>query len=203
MKTWQQYMAAMVVGTLGAVDCASAQDSTNVTTTTTDTTGMTSTTSTTTQQTTSPDLSLYREQEFSIDLFGSGSINNETINHLSANDVQHHSMVGGGGGMNFFFTRYLGVGGEGEYERSNHHFLDSGSGNLILRLPVANTGIAPYVFGGGGHQFDQIDQNFGQAGGGIEFRFTRNVGIFVDARYVFAVKTEDYGVGRFGLRLSF
>lgn len=184
-------MTVMALGTLGAVYCANAQDSTTTTTTTT------------TQRTTSTDLSLYRSQEFSVDLFGSGSINNETINHLSGNGVEHHSMVGGGGGVNFFFTRYLGIGGDGDYENSNHHFLDSGSGNLIFRLPVANTGIAPYVFGGGGHQFDQIDQNFGQAGAGVEFRFAAHIGLFLDARYVFAVKTENYGVGRAGLRFSF
>jgi hypothetical protein len=191
MKKWQQYLTAMVVGTLGAVYCANAQDSASTTTTTT------------TQQNTSPDLSLYRDQEFSIDLFGSGSINNETINHLSGNSVEHHSLVGGGGGVNFFFTRYLGVGGEGYYENSNHHFLDSASGNLIGRLPIGDSGIAPYIFGGGGHQFDQIDQNFGQAGAGIEFRLAQHVGLFLDARYVFAVKTQDYGVGRAGLRFSF
>jgi hypothetical protein len=67
MKKWQQYMTAMVVGTLGAVYCANAQDSASTTTTTT------------TQQNTTSDFSLYRDHEFSIDLFGSGSINNETI----------------------------------------------------------------------------------------------------------------------------
>ncbi len=190
MKKWQQCVTAMMVGTLGAVYCASAQDSATAAT------GAT-------QQSSSPDFSLYLGNEFSIDLFGSGSINNETINHLSGNTVEHHSLVGGGGGVNYFFTRYLGVGGEGYYESSNHHFLDSGSGNLILRLPVANTGIAPYIFGGGGHQFDQIEQTFGQAGGGLEFRFTKHFGLFVDARYVFADKTQNYGVGRAGFRFSF
>jgi hypothetical protein len=190
MKNWQ-HITAIILGTLGAIHYANAQDSTSTTTTTT------------TQQNTTSDLSLYRDQEFSIDLFGSGSINNETINHLSGNSVEHHSLVGGGGGVNFFFCRYVGVGAEGEYENSSHHFLDSASGNLILRLPIADTGIAPYIFGGGGHQFDQIDQNFAQGGAGVEFRFTEHIGLFLDARYVFADKTEDYGVGRAGLRFSF
>ena len=82
MKKWQQYMAAMVVGTLGAVDCANAQDSTNVTTTTTDNDGREQ--ATRAQQLNKPQAPICpytgMGQNFPSDLFGSGSINNETIN---------------------------------------------------------------------------------------------------------------------------
>jgi len=72
-----------------------------------------------------------------------------------------------------------------------------------VRVPIFNTGIAPYVFGGAGHQFDLVQQTFGQAGGGIEFRFVRHIGLFVDARAVFPEKTKTYGEARAGLRISF
>ena len=145
----------------------------------------------------------YRPQELSLDLFGTGSVGEQTIDHISGARLRHDGRLGGGVGLNYFFTRYVGVGGDAYTENQDPCFIYSASGNLILRLPLADTGIAPYVFGGGGYQFDEVAQHFAQAGAGVEFRFNQQVGIFVDARYVIADKTQNYGVGRAGLRISF
>ena len=196
MKKLQLCMTAAILGMFGVICCAYAQDSTTTTTTTT-------------QQTTAsgdvlPADAFYRADELSIDAFGSGSIGQQTINHISGNRIQKNGRAGAEGvGVNYFFTRYIGISGDAYSENTAHNFVDSASGNLIGRIPIGNTGVAPYVFGGGGHQFDEIEQNFAQAGGGIEFRFAENVGFFVDARYVFADKTQNYGVGRAGIRLNF
>jgi hypothetical protein len=196
MRKWQLCMMAAVLGTFGAICCANAQDSTT----------------TITQQNTmsngslpDSDSNLYRAQEFSVDLFGSGSIDQYTIDHLTGERIRHNGVLGGGAGINLFLTRYLGIGGDANFERTAHQNIESPSGNLILRLPIADSGLAPYVFGGGGHQFDENDsgQNFAEGGGGIEFRFEKDIGLFVDARYVFAQKTENYGMARAGLRLNF
>jgi hypothetical protein len=192
MKKWQQYLTVAVFGTLGAVYCANAQDSTTTTTTTA-----------TSQQATTSDTLFYRAQELSIDAFGSGSLSERTIAHISGNRINQNGRLGAGAGINYFFCRYVGVGGDAYTENTAHNFIDSASGNLIGRLPIGNTGIAPYIFGGAGHQFDEVEQTFGQAGAGIEFRFAQHIGFFVDARYVFPGKTDNYGVGRAGLRLSF
>jgi len=192
-------MAAAILGTLGATCSANAQDSTTTTTTTT------------TQQSTASDnafqdsafSAFYRADELSIDAFGSGSIGEQTIDHISGDRIQKNGRAGAGAGVNYFFTRYIGIGGDAYSENTAYHFIDSASGNLIGRLPIGDTGVAPYIFGGGGHEFDEVEQNFAQAGGGIEFRFAENLGFFVDARYVFADKTQGYGVGRAGLRLNF
>jgi hypothetical protein len=185
MKKWQQYVTAAAIGILGA-DCnIEAQDATI------------------NQQNTALGNPFYRAQEFSLDIFASGSLGEQTINHISGNRVEHNGRLGAGAGANYFFTRYIGVGGDAFTENTAHNFIDSASGNLIGRLPIADTGIAPYIFGGAGHQFDEVEQTFGQAGGGIEFRFAQHIGFFVDARYVFADRTENYGVGGAGLRLSF
>jgi hypothetical protein len=146
---------------------------------------------------------LYSSQEVSVDMFGMCSVGEQTIDHLSGNRLRDNGRLGVGGGLNYFFCRYVGVGGEAYSENPEHSFIDSTSGNLIGRLPIGETGLAPYVFGGGGYEFDNVEQKFAQAGGGLEFRFTKNIGIFTDARYVFADKTENYGVGRAGLRISF
>lgn len=183
-------MAAAILGTL-AVHCANAEDSTT----------------TTTLQSTAPgrlpDSDLYRAQEFSVDLFGIGAIDQRTIDHFSGNRVKHNGVLAGGAGINYFFTRYIGIGGDAYVEHPDHHYIETPSANLIVRIPILDTGFAPYVFGGGGYQFDQAGQDFAQGGGGVEFRFEKNIGLFVDGRYVFTEKTENYAVARAGIRLSF
>jgi hypothetical protein len=193
MKKWQQCMTAAVLGTLGAVYCAHAQDSTTTI----------NQQNTINQSNITPDYSFYRAQELSLDLFGSGSVGQQTIDHFTGGRIEHNGRLGAGAGLNYFFCRYVGVGGDAYTESTRHDFIDSASGNLIGRLPIGDTGIAPYIFGGGGYQFDEVSQRFGQFGAGIEFRFCKNVGLFVDARYVVADKTDNYGVGRAGLRFSF
>jgi len=186
MKKWLQYTVAVVFGTLSVAYGVNAQDSAS-----------------NNQSDTALDSRLYRPNELSVDLFGTGSIGQQTINHLSGDRINHHGKLGAGAGLNYFFCRYLGIGGDAYAENTDRSFVDSTSGNLIARLPIGESGLAPYIFGGGGYQFDEVRQSFGQAGGGLEFRFTPNWGVFVDARYVMADKTENYGVARAGLRLSF
>ena len=103
------------------------------------------------------DFSLYRAQELSIDLFGSGSINQQTINHISGDRVTDNGRFGAGAGLNCFFCRHIGIGADAYFENTDHRFIDSTSGNLIGRLPIGDTGIAPYIFAGGGYQFDQVE----------------------------------------------
>lgn len=145
----------------------------------------------------------YRDHEFSIDVFAGGSLGEQTIDHLSGDRIHRNGRLAVGAGANIFFTKYVGIGGDGYSENTTGPFVDYVYGNLILRFPIVNTGIAPYIFGGGGYQFDPISQPLADGGGGIEFRFSPNVGIFVDARYVFADKTDNFGVGRLGFRFSF
>jgi len=145
----------------------------------------------------------YRSCELSLDGFGTGSIGKYTIDHLSGERIRHHGKLGAGLGLNYFFIRNLGVGVEAYSENTTGVFVDNASANLILRLPLGQSGFAPYVFGGGGYQFDRLRASFGQAGGGAEFRFIRHVGVFVDARMVLPDKAKYYGVGRLGLRFAF
>jgi hypothetical protein len=145
----------------------------------------------------------YRANELSVDAFGSGSIGEYTINHLSSNRVRENTRFGAGAGINYFFTKNIGIGGDAYSENTTGAFVDSASGSLILRLPLGQSGFAPYIFGGGGYQFDMAKQAFAQAGGGMEYRFTRHVGVFIDARGVVPHETKYYGVGRLGLRFAF
>jgi len=146
---------------------------------------------------------LFNAHETSLDLFGSVSIGQETINHISRERVEDNGRLGLGLGGNHFFTRNLGLGLDAYTENTQHSFVDNASANLIVRFPFDPIHLAPYVFGGGGRQFDPSELWFGQLGAGLDVRFTKAIGIFADARYVFTDGTRNFGVGRLGLRLAF
>jgi hypothetical protein len=147
--------------------------------------------------------SLYRENELSLDGFGMGTVGSYTIEHPSNHRIRQNSEGGAGAGINYFITRNVGVGAEAYSQNTTGTFIDNVSANLLLRLPLGQSGFAPYALGGGGHQFDDAKLWFGQAGAGMEYRFCRNLGLFVDARCVWPNETKYYGAGRVGLRLAF
>jgi hypothetical protein len=149
------------------------------------------------------DSDLYRAKEFSVDFFGTGSVGQQTINNISGARVSDDVRLGAGVGLNYFLTRHLGFGGDLYSESLSGSLIDSTSVNVIGRLPIGSSGLAPYIFGGGGHQFDRIAQWFAQFGAGVEVRFHRNWGLFFDARYVIADRSDNYGVGRVGVRMGF
>jgi hypothetical protein len=145
----------------------------------------------------------YRSCELSVDGFGTASLGAYTIEHPSNNRIRQNTEFGAGAGVNFFITRNIGVGAEAYSENTTGTFIDNASASLILRLPLGQSGFAPYAFGGGGHQFDAAKLWFGQAGAGLEYRFSPHVGVFLDARGVLPNETKYYGVARLGLRFAF
>ena len=145
----------------------------------------------------------YRSSELSVDMFGTGSLGAYTIEHPSNNRIRQNTDCGAGAGVNFFITRNIGIGAEAYSENTTGTFIDNASASLILRLPLGQSGFAPYVFGGGGRHFDAVKTWFAQAGVGMEYRFTPHVGIFIDARGVLPDETKYYGVARLGLRFAF
>ena len=146
---------------------------------------------------------VFRANETQLDIFGTVSVGQETLDNISSNRVEDNGRLGLGLGVNHFFTRYLGLGADAYTENENHSFVDNASANLILRFPIDKLHLAPYIYGGGGYQFDPTELKFAQAGAGLELRFTKQFGIFVDARYVFTDEVQDLGVGRAGIRIAF
>ena len=125
----------------------------------------------------------YKSHELSVDGFGTASLGKYSLNNLSGARVKHDTRLGVGVGLNYFITRNLGFGADVYSENNSGAFIDSVSANMTLRLPLGQTGFAPYVFGGGGHQFELAKVWFAQVGAGMEYRFTPKVGMFLDARY--------------------
>lgn len=147
---------------------------------------------------------LFRDQELQLDLFGTYSASQQTIEHLSGDRLEHNGHLGAGVGVSFFFLRYIGVGADAYTENTAGSFVDNLSGNLILRLPIESAHLAPYVYGGGGRQFDPDQTYFGQVGVGLEVRITPHVGLFADGRYVMTVDSSpNFAVARGGVRISF
>jgi hypothetical protein len=147
---------------------------------------------------------LYQPYDVSLEAFGIGTVGEHTINHLSGDRIIRHGHLGAGAGLEFFFNRYIGIEAEGFSETTHNTFVNDAGGNVVFRLPIGQTGLAPYAFGGGGHEFYPVgNNNYADGGAGLEFRFTRNIGIFADARFVATEHTGTYGLGRLGLKFNF
>ncbi len=73
--------------------------------------------------------------------------------------------------------------------------LQAVAGSLLLRLPMDQYCLAPYIFAGGGGNFDGTNSGSAHWGGGLEYRaIPHKLGIFTDARFVWE-KTQSDGVG--------
>ena len=159
--------------------------------------------STTTTTTTAPDDRLFRSQELSVDLFGTLAENEEFFDHATGTTFKKNGRLGAGAGATLFFSRYVGISGDAWSENTSGRFVDNASGNLVLRLPFDAVHLAPYIFGGGGYQFDPANESFAQAGGGLDIRVTAHWGFFVDARYVIPRTRDNFGLGRAGIKIVF
>ena len=176
---------------------------------------------------------LFRDQEFQIDAFGLGNFyksgGSSTFNGVNLDSgLSGRPAWGGGLGVNYFFARYFGVGLEQDlYGRSSGSTVggDFGYtrwatiGNLFLRYPICSMNLAPYLMVGGGANYGNVPtretpvgtyrlsgQGFGHVGGGLEYRFTENIGLFTDARYLFSGVSglpNNQLMWRYGLRFAF
>ncbi|MDP9292661.1 MAG: porin family protein [Verrucomicrobiota bacterium] len=157
----------------------------------------------------------FRDHEFQVDVFGIGAAalsNQERI-------IGDHAF-GAGIGLNYFFSRNLGVGLEGNWLSPSSDKDDIGTAglNVFVRFPCKDTCFAPYAFLGPDVVFnaDEVARGdtpqhsnndaflAGHAGLGVEYRFNRTVGIFVDGRYTVVEKGHnDFGSVRTGFRFAF
>ncbi len=146
---------------------------------------------------------IFYPNEFTIDAFAHyTTTSRKSFGQLFTHNIRHGTF-GGGVGVNYFFTKYVGIGADVEMGDNGGKFIDSTVANVIVRLPLDAVHLAPYVFGGGGGQFDPECQVVGDVGAGIDFRFNRWSGIFIDGRYVWPDKSPEYGLFRAGLRWAF
>lgn len=142
-----------------------------------------------------PETCRFRDFEVQVDAFYSG--------FFGGRDTYFHTGSGGGFGVNVFFLRYFGVGYEAAWYSNDgtaqHLPL---AGNFFIRYPICSLNLAPYVVVGGGGTWDGHGTGYGNVGGGLEYRFTDNIGVFVDGRYFYG-GTGNVANLRSGLRVAF
>jgi hypothetical protein len=147
---------------------------------------------------------LYPDHEMTIDLFAAYTDAKAKFNDTLDTSIRGGDW-GGGAGLNYFFTRNVGLGVDAFAQDNGEELVDAASASVILRLPVDVLHLAPYVFGGGGHNFQGSDSWTAHAGVGLELRLNSHTGIFVDGRHVFMERksVSDYALIRSGLRFAF
>lgn len=169
-------------------------------------------------------VSLYNAGELQFDLFGQYGVTSSGNERLIGDDA-----FGGGIGVNYFITRWFGLGGEGSLFDTEGDAVGTTTFNVFLRAPLGESGFAVYGFTGIGITFnaDDIDSDDfddfqdrveddddpkdsddvllqGHVGVGIEYRFSPNFGIFTDARYTFVERDDsDFTLIRAGVRFAF
>lgn len=139
---------------------------------------------------------LYRDNEFQIDAFGTGAFY----------DAGNPGW-GGGLGLNYFAWRYFGLGVEQFVVGRQDKGAEWGTfGHLFLRYPFC-WGLSPYAMVGIGKMYGDSRRSIGagDVGGGLEWRFTENIGLFGDARWVYSPQLDNGGgvLARTGLRFAF
>lgn len=151
---------------------------------------------------------LFTANETTLDFFGT-YLNPEHNFTSFPNRNIHRGTWGGGVGMNYFWSKDVGIGADTSFQDGESKFVNHVGGNLMVRFPIEPLRMAPYVFAGGGRNFDPIGSWFGDAGGGLEFRLNHNLGIFGDGRYIWndrairADGTRDSLLLRAGIRVAF
>jgi len=141
---------------------------------------------------------LFNAHEWQIDAYVAGAAGR--FNH------QKYNGMGGGLGVSYFFTRYFGIGVDDTLGSLNgdRKTYDNFSGNIIGRIPIESIHLAPYGFAGGGATWgNHATAGNGDVGVGLEYRFTRNIGVFVDSRYLYGSRSLSETLSRAGIRFAF
>ncbi len=156
-----------------------------------------------------PPTTCFNDHELQFDTFGTYVVGNGDTH---AGPIRDHGW-GGGIGVNYFFTRYVGISADGfwinAHENSNKPgnvgeptVFHNAEGSLIFRLPIDHLCLAPYTFVGGGAEMDGQSWAYGFVGVGLEYRIVpAKLGLFVDSRWNYY--GDRYGSGdlnNFGFR---
>jgi outer membrane protein with beta-barrel domain len=144
---------------------------------------------------------VFRAHEWQGDVFG-------FFADTSHDSPQYRDGFGGGAGLNYFWDEHWGAGleaywWEGSHVNNRDRVLHNVGANLFYRYPIQDWKLAPYVFIGPGGHFNGEGEASGHGGGGFEWRFLENIGLFADARYNFTTGPDDFALYRTGIRFNF
>jgi hypothetical protein len=146
---------------------------------------------------------LFRAHELAVDLYSTYAVPEAGgVANIFATNARH-GKFGVGLGATYWLTANFGAALDAtvpQVDNTHGVLFDQVSLSASARLPLAS--VAPYMFGGVGRDFENSHWNT-HAGLGLEWRFHRRVGSFVDARYVFASHATDSLMIRAGVRFPF
>jgi len=91
--------------------------------------------------------SYYHCNELSVDGFGMGSVGSYTLENPSEQRIRHNSEAVPARASIISSPGYVGVDGEAYSQNTTGTFVDNADGNLLLRLPLGQSGFAPYALG--------------------------------------------------------
>ena len=146
------------------------------------------------------------------DLFRAGEVQVDAAFVGAAGKFNNHNNVGalgGGLGLNYFITKYFGVGVDDSLGgtvggNGASGAIDNLQGNLIARYPIESLHLAPYALVGGGATWANAgSQGNGNVGGGAEYRINRHVGLFGDYRWLYGTRNLSENLFRAGVRFVF
>jgi hypothetical protein len=135
----------------------------------------------------------FNDRELQVDVFGAYAVG-EGPHQVGL--FRDHGW-GGGIGVNYFFTRNVGIGVDATWlyakeasdtdgVEGDHTTIHNFTGSLIFRLPMDESCLAPYFFVGGGFHVDGEQWASAHAGVGIEYRIVpQKVGLFADGRWTY------------------
>jgi hypothetical protein len=156
---------------------------------------------------------LFRAGEFDLDVFAAGAAGNynQTTTtkkgNRSVSKTSSTSVTGFGGGLGatYFVTKYIGLEADDTLAslNGNGRTYNSTQADIIVRYPFESLHLAPYALVGGGATWGNQTQGDGNVGLGLDYRFTRNVGIFADSRYLYGNNGLSETLTRAGLRFAF
>jgi hypothetical protein len=149
------------------------------------------------------------------------TVTRHSTRHIASRDRLLHNAVGGGVQTAYFFNRYFGVSLEGDFLGS-YDYNTVATANLIFRYPFEfgatpggyskdgksvaggpTWGLAPYAVIGGGGQWDGHAEGIGSIGGGLEFAFQHNYGLFLEGRWIVHDSRQSYAAETAGLTFGF
>lgn len=134
--------------------------------------------------------SCFADQEIQLDVFGSYTDSNSNGDGW-----------GGGLGVNYFFQRHIGVGGDINLWNGGDDAEFQWTVNLIARWPIESGSLclAPYAKVGYGHQ---DGDGYLSTTAGLEYRINPKLGIFGEGVYNWGDE-DDFGQLRAGVRWVF
>lgn len=147
----------------------------------------------------------YKQGEVTADVFGTYSQSKAKLNDAFDREFKNGT-YGAGLGFNYFFHRNFALGVDGvipSASDASHSFFDLVNLNATARLPIGDSGFAPYAVGSLGRNMETGEYTSGAALG-AEYRLTKAVGVFVEGRYTWGNRdNSDFAQARAGLRFNF